>query len=603
MAGSSGPGHPSASKRLVRSQQGTRFRLETRAQVDGVIRRLRLASGLVMLAYVTTHFVNHSLGLISVQAMDAALVEIYKYWASPLGGVLLYGAFAIHYSLALWALWLRRSLKMPLAEATQLVLGFSIPFFLTAHVLQTRVADTFFGADYGYYSSVLYSFFVTHPLNGWLQLTVLVIAWVHAMIGLWFWLRLKPWYPRWQPILYAFTLLLPTLAILGFFEGGRQVMALAEDPAWMAQLAQDHPHAAPADAAFLDEMVVWVRYAFLAALVAVLAARLARSRWQRRHGIVRLTYPSGRIVQIVRGVSVLEASRMAGIPHASVCGGRGRCSTCRIKVDGPQEALVPPAPEEVKVLRRVGAAPDVRLACQLRPHGDLRVTPLLPASAQASDGFRRPGYLHGAEREIAILFGDLRSFTQLSEKKLPYDLVFLLNRYFAETGHAVEATGGRIDKFIGDGVMALFGLDAGVEAGCREALAAARQMSERMEALNRALVHDISEPLRIGIGIHTGPAIVGEMGYGSAVSVTAVGDAVNTASRIEGLTKTYACELVISEAVALRAGVDLGAAPRHEIEIRGRVERLVVRTFASAQDLPVVQRGAAKKMERVAAAE
>jgi adenylate cyclase len=138
-------------------------------RVDGVIRRLRLASGLVMLAYVTTHFANHSLGLISVQAMDRALVEIYKYWASPLGGVLLYGAFAIHYSLALWALWLRRSLKMPIAEATQLVLGFSIPFFLTDHVLQTRVADTFFGADYGYYSTVLYSYFVTHPVRGGLQ--------------------------------------------------------------------------------------------------------------------------------------------------------------------------------------------------------------------------------------------------------------------------------------------------------------------------------------------------------------------------------------------------------------------------------------------------
>jgi len=569
--------------------------------MDGVIRRLRLASGLVMLAYVTTHFVNHSLGLISVQAMNRALVEIYKYWASPLGGVLLYGAFATHYCLALWALWLRRSLKMPVAVATQLVRGFSIPFFLTDHVLHTRVADTFYGADVGYYATVLHSYFVTNPLRGVMQLVVLVIAWVHAMIGLWFWLRLKPWYPRWQPILYALALLLPTLAILGFFEGGRQIAALAEDPAWVAQLAQEHPRATPADAARIDEMVVWVRYAFVAALVAVLAARLARSRWQRRRGIVRLTYPSGRVVQIVRGVSVLEASRMAGIPHASVCGGRGRCSTCRIKVDGPQDALLPPAPEEVKVLRRVGAAPDVRLACQLRPQGDLRVTPLLPASAQASAGFRRPGYLHGAEREIAILFADLRSFTQLSEKKLPYDLVFLLNRYFAETGHAVEAAGGRIDKFIGDGVMALFGLDTGVEAGCREALAAARQMSERMEALNRALVHDISEPLRIGIGIHTGPAIVGEMGYGSAVSVTAVGDSVNTASRIEGLTKTYACELVISDAVALRAGIDLGAAPRHEIEIRGRVERLVVRAFASARELPVLQRGTAKRAARVAA--
>ena len=561
-----------------------------------MIRRLRLVSGLVMLAYVTTHFVNHSLGLISVQAMDRALGQIYQYWASPLGGVLLYGAFAIHYSLALWALWLRRSLKMPLAEATQLVLGFSIPFFLIDHVLQTRVADTFYGADVGYYSTVLHTYFVSNLLRGGLQLMVLVIAWVHAMIGLWFWLRLKPWYQRWQPILYAFALLMPTLAILGFFEGGRQVMTMAEDPAWVAQLAQAHPRAAPADAAVIDQMVVWVRYAFGAALLAVLAARLVRWHWERRRGVVRLTYPNGRVVEIVRGVSVLEASRMAGIPHASVCGGRGRCSTCRIRVAGPQEAVLPPAPEEVKVLRRVGAAPDVRLACQLRPHGDLRVTPLLPATAQARDGFGRPGYLHGAEREIVILFGDLRSFTQLSEKKLPYDLVFLLNRYFAETGHAVEAAGGRIDKFIGDGVMALFGLDSGVEAGCREALTAARDMSERMETLNRALIHDLPEPLRIGIGIHTGPAIVGEMGYGTAVSITAVGDSVNTASRVEGLTKTYACELVISEAVALRAGVDLGAAARHEIEIRGRVEGLVVRTFTSARDLPVLGRGALKKV-------
>jgi adenylate cyclase len=569
--------------------------------MEGVIRRLRLASGLVMFAYVTTHFVNHSLGLVSVEVMDRALERIYEYWSSPLGGLILYGAFATHYSLALWALWLRRSLKMPFAEAAQLVLGFSIPFFLTDHVLQTRVADTFYGADYGYYSTLLYAFFVTSPLRGGLQLIVLVIAWVHAIIGLRFWLRLKPWYDRWQPILYAFALLMPTLAILGFFEGGREVMEIAKDPGWVTQLAQAHPRAAPADAAVIDRMVVWVRYGFLASLLVVLAARVARWYWERRRGVIRLTYPSGRVVQIVRGVSVLEASRMAGIPHASVCGGRGRCSTCRIKVAGPKQAMPPPAPEEVKVLQRVAAAPDVRLACQLRPRDDLRVTPLLPATAQARDGFRRPAYLHGAEREIAILFCDLRAFTQLSENKLPYDLVFLLNRYFAEMGHAVEAAGGRIDKFIGDGVMALFGLDSGVEAGCREALAAAKDMAERMQNLNRTLIHDTPEPLRIGIGIHTGPAIVGEMGYGTAVSITAVGDSVNTASRIESLTKTYACELVISEAVVLRAGIDLGAAPRHEIEIRGRVEGLVVRTFTSARDLPVLGRGALKKVQGVAA--
>src|SRR5260370_17266591 len=229
-----------------------------------MIRRLRLASGLVVLAYQTTHFVNHSLGLVSVQMMDRALEHIYEYWASSLGAVLLYGAFATHYSLALWALWLRRSVKVPFPEATQLVLGFSIPFFLTNHVLQTRVADTFYGAGVGYYSSVLQTYFITNPLRGVLQFTVLVVACVHAMIGLWFWLRLKPWYPRWQPILYAFALLLPTLAILGFFEGGRQVMALAEDPAWVAQLAQEHPPAPTTEAALLHGVVLLVRYPFVA---------------------------------------------------------------------------------------------------------------------------------------------------------------------------------------------------------------------------------------------------------------------------------------------------------------------------------------------------
>src|SRR5713101_7510736 len=100
---------------------------------------------------------------------------------------------------------------------------------------------------------------------------------------------------------------MPTLAILGFFEGGRQVMAMAEDPAWVAQLAKAYPRAAPADAAVIDQMVVWVRCGFLSALLAVLAARVARWYWQRRRGVIRLTYPSGRVVQILRGVLVLEA--------------------------------------------------------------------------------------------------------------------------------------------------------------------------------------------------------------------------------------------------------------------------------------------------------
>jgi adenylate cyclase len=245
-----------------------------------------------------------------------------------------------------------------------------------------------------------------------------------------------------------------------------------------------------------------------------------------------------------------------------------------------------PSAEEMKVLRRVQAGPGVRLACQLRPTGDIKVTPLLPPFATARDGFARPGYLQGGEREIAILFADLRAFTRLAETRLPYDVVFLLNRYFAAMGRTVEEAGGHLDKFIGDGVMALFGIDSGPAMGCRQALHAARLMSERLVELNKALENDLEAPLRIGIGLHFGATIVGEMGYGKAVSLTAVGDAVNTASRLESASKEYACELVVSEDLVSRAGIDLAAFPRHEIALRGREQMLAIRTLAWARDLP-----------------
>ena len=177
------------------------------------------------------------------------------------------------------------------------------------------------------------------------------------------------------------------------------------------------------------------------------------------------------------------------------------------------------------------------------------------------------------------------SFTSISEGKLPYDVVFLLNRYFRATGQAIEAAGGRLDKFIGDGVMALFGLNRTPEVACRQALEAARRMSDALTDLNEALSGDLGQPLRIGIGLHAGPAIVGEMGYERAAQITAIGDTVNTASRLETLTKEFTVELVVSQELLDRAGIDLGDAPRHDVEIRGRQGRLAVRAIKRAGSL------------------
>ena len=176
----------------------------------------------------------------------------------------------------------------------------------------------------------------------------------------------------------------------------------------------------------------------------MVAARLTRSVWEHRSGVYYMSYPGGRRAHLTSGMTILEASRVAGIPHAEVCGGRGRCSTCRVRIGNGLDDLTAPDADEQKVLDRVGAAPNVRLACQARPSSDVTITPLMPPTASPDDSRSRPGIIHGSEQEIAILFADLRAFTKMSESKLPYDVVFWLNRYFRAMGEAVEQSGGPI---------------------------------------------------------------------------------------------------------------------------------------------------------------
>ena len=548
-----------------------------------MIRRLRLLSGLVMLAYVTMHLANHAVGLVSLKAMEEVLWYIFRIWTNRPAQLLLYSSFLVHYALALYALWQRRTLRLRFSELSQIVLGFGIPLLLVRHVVATRISDSFFHTDVGYYAYLLWVYFVRSPDHGLVQMLVLVVAWAHAMIGLHFWLKVRPWYARLQPAALVVAVLVPVLSLLGAIEAGRQVIALAADPGWTREAFTLPPPETQRALETITEILSWF---FAGVVAAVLLARLARRAWRRRRGLVRIGYPDGRVVEVTPGTSVLEASRLAGIPHASVCGGRGRCSTCRVRVRGDIRSIDPPAEDELRVLRRIGATCNIRLACQLRPRGAVEVTPLLPPFAHAADGRRRVDFAQGRECEIAIMFVDIRGFTALSEGRLPYDVVFVLNRYFAAMGRAVEAAGGRVDKFIGDGVMALFGIERGAQAGCREALTAARLMSVRLPELNASLRAELDRPLRIGIGVHCGPTIVGEMGYGNAAAITAIGDAVNTASRLESLTKNFACELVVSEETVSRAGLDLSAFPGREIEIRGKREMLAVRTLVSAAELP-----------------
>ncbi len=571
-----------------------------------MIRRLGLGSGFIMLAFVLGHFLNHMLGLISLDAMNWGLQYSIAPWRTVTGLVLLGGALVVHVFLALWSLYERRSLVMTTWEAFQLALGLAIPVLLIEHVIGTRVADdlTALRSDYTFVMAV---YWVARPELIVTQFALVLVAWSHAMIGLHYWLRLKRWYPRLIPWLFTLAVLIPTLALAGFVSTGFEVRAMAADPDFLDGVFQR---------ARMDEEILGFVQAstetgllvFALLLGGTLAARGLRLYRANRKGVPRLVHPGGRSVPLRPGATVLETLRDAGIPHASVCGGRGRCSTCRVQVKHGADLLEEPSPEERRVLARIGAPPSVRLACQIRPPADLEIVPLLPPTASARDGFAKPGYRQGEERTIAILFSDLRGFTKLSDTKLPYDVVFLLNRYFDGMGIAVEEAGGHLDKFIGDGTMALFGVESGPQTGCRQALSAAVGMARQLAALNRSMAGDLREPLRMGMGIHVGPAIVGEMGYGGAKSLTAIGDAVNIASRLEGLAKEHASELVVSDQVVAYAGVDLTGFPPQQSAIRGKSETLAVRVIPRAVEIvpalsqPIVSPNAGTGLPQTASA-
>jgi adenylate cyclase len=541
-----------------------------------------------LFAYVVTHFCNHIAGLASLQAMNDARDIFQAMWWWPPMHFTLTAAITVHLGLALWAIYRRRTLRLRKWELAQLLLGLFIPFQLIEHVVGTRIAMIIYDINVNY-DYVLLSLF-SSPVKPWLHTAMLTAAWLHGCIGIHYWLRFRPWYRKAFPVLQALALILPILVTIAFFQNGREVQVMLErDAAWRQATfaAMRLPNDPAAAIRNLEAVRDQVRLGMAGLLALTLFARQARVTLARRRSLIRIRYPGNIVVPAGKGANLLEVSRGANIPHAAVCGGRGRCSTCRVRIGKGAEHLSPPQADELKVLARISAPPNVRLACQTIPTGDVDVVPILPANLMPTATQTMSSVGAGREIEIGVLFADLRGFTTMSEQRLPYDVVFILNRYFNEMGRAIEQAGGHVLQFTGDGIMALFGVELNdpQEAAVR-AVNAARAMIDRLSVLNSDLAHDLPAPLRMGIGIHQGLCIVGDMGYGTAYGLSAVGDTVNTASRLEGLTKEYGACLVFSEAVASRAEIDTSGLRHDAITPRGRTTELGIHIVDSIEKLP-----------------
>jgi adenylate cyclase len=549
------------------------------------VRQVRLTCGLVLFAYLVSHFLNHALGNISMDALAAGIYYHTAFWQFLPVAIAFYTAALVHAGLGIWALYQRRQFHWKAIEPLQLVLGLSIPALIIAHITGVRLGETLFGHE-KLYPQVFYAYWVVWPYKILQMYALLLIAWIHGCIGLYFWLRMRAFFKRAAPFLLAAAVLVPTLAMLGLYQGGRSVVADSESTEWRAENLGPQQVGTAAEQAVLEGIVEYFLVGYFGLIGLVLAARGWRALAERRGGMINLSYGNGRTVRVPKGLSVLEASLRYNVPHASVCGGRARCSTCRIRVIGDCSALPEPSPREAFVLNRVGASdPSIRLACQLRPETDLSFFQLFMPHAMSANAHASHPHRVGQERYLVSMFVDMRGSTKLAENQLPFDTVFIVNRFLGAVSQAVIECGGQPNQFVGDGQLALFGLATNPQTACRQALRAAAMIAVNIDELNQFLSHDLREPIRFGIGIHGGEVIIGDIGYRDHMVFTALGDAVNVAARLQDMTKSLACEAIVSEEVRTTAGLAEDALPQQQVTIRGRSEPMIVRSVIDAKAL------------------
>ena len=476
---------------------------------------------------MTEHLINHSLGLISIDIANQATHLFTDPWRTTMGTIIL--AVAATHGL-------------------------------------TEVAD--FDSSYGFVVGVLWVF---SPLMGFLQGVALIVVWSHGCLGLHAWLRLKSWYLKIQGIAFGLAVALPIVALSGYIAMGSAMRERAATNAdWWDQIVQQTGFQ-PWVSDFVSQSERIIQLGLITLIAVVLFAYVARHLAHRMKRKLMLTYaPGDRQVELVPGATLLESIRAAGIEHASICGGRGRCSTCRVRVIKGLDGLPDASDAEAKALARHTTSKSVRLACQIRSTENINVMALVLANVTPVQLVKKIDHMPGEELMVAFLFVDLRGSTKLCEDRLPFDVVFILNQFFAELSLALSETDGHYAQFNGDGLMAIYGLRSDPKSAAMASLQGAKAMLDWIEALNTRLGDELTEPLKIGVGIHMGDAIVGSMVPPATPIISALGDTVNVAARLESLTKELGVPLVISKDTATYAGYDIKGAVRHTVPVKGR---------------------------------
>ena len=540
--------------------------------------RLRISSGLVLFAFAFFHFINIGLGLFHTDYLHGMQDGRHAVTRHDVGSILLYLALITHSGLALYSISQRRTLRMSLSTALQVALGLLIPLQLIAHIVHTRYAHEVYNVN----DEMGYIIILMWPGSAiWMQSLLLMVVWVHSCIGLHMWLRLTRWWSHTVPYLIGVAVFVPSFALAGLLTEGRRIWADFGDPFLRDQYIEHYNW--PSDDAFQAMYSVEnnALMAFWLALGSSLAVFFIRKLLRRRHS-VRVTYVEGPEVVAEKGMTLLEISQANGIPHTALCGGKGRCTTCRVIVEDGADKLSAPSEVEARSLAAVGAPEGARLACQIRP-----TEPITAFRMFRPDGGRHRAHAsQGQERKLAVLFLDMRGFTNRTTGQLPYDIVFLLNRFFDAIVPAITAQDGVVDKYMGDGLLAVF-KTKDAPSSARAGLNAAIQISHALQEFNQQLEAEQSPGIRIGMGLHLGDLVLGEIGAAGTAARTIIGDAVNVASRLETETKALGVELLISADLLEAAGQDTDQSAIRSFQLRGVTRPILALPVQSAAEMSI----------------
>lgn len=422
----------------------------------------------------------------------------------------------------------------------RIALGLGIPILVIGHVVATRIAWEAFRLS-PEYSRVVWALWLSDGEGR--QLALLVPGWLHGCLGVNFAFGRRLWYQRARPVLFAIALLLPVLGALGFLAMGKE---LALDTA-SRQFLDGSVQVPEATRLALGRLRDGALAAWFGLIALVFAAREVRAWLERRRGaVLTIRYPL-RNARVPQGWSVLEASRSHHIPHVSMCGGQARCSTCRVEVIAGDDHCPPASSIEAATLARIHAPRGVRLACQLRPTGDIAVIPLL-----APDGRTVAGGEHDPVREgdfvvVRAAWIDRDAFAE--GRLLAHDVVYL-SQIFASTVEAALRTSTAVCIAVGrDDVTAVYGLDVSRRDAARQALAGLVQVDRALDALAQRYAAEFRGAVRFRLVAQAGAGAIAESASATHGGALTAGEVFASLGAFEAMARAGSDRVVLGDTV------------------------------------------------------